>query len=162
MSTSTPDLLSLCQPEPSRVFRNLAPAALTESALRLGEASLTDTGALVARTGVFTGRSPKDKFLVDDAQTHTLVDWGPVNQPLSPSQFNGLLQRMAAHAHTRDLFVFDGFAGADPDSRLPLRIITQYAWHSLFAHQLFVRATPEELQTPSAAVYHFRPAELSG
>lgn len=141
----SPDILSLCQPDASRVFSNLSPAALTEATLSRREAQLTDTGALVARTGAFTGRSPKDKFLVDDDQTHARVDWGPINQPLSPAQFDGLLARMTAHARALDLFVFDGFAGADPAHRLPIRVITQYAWHSLFAHQLFLRATPEEL-----------------
>ncbi len=147
MPQSSPDLLSTCQPDATRLFFHLSPAALTEAALIRGEASLTDTGALVARTGVFTGRSPKDKFLVDDAETHARVDWGPINQPLFPQQFDGLLQRMTADASARDLFVFDGFAGADTTHRLPIRIITQYAWHSLFAHQLFVRATPDELKT---------------
>ncbi len=145
MPQSSPDILSLCQPDAARVFRSLSPAALVEAALRLEEAKLTDTGALVAQTGAFTGRSPKDKFLVDDAQSHARVDWGPVNQPLTPEQFDGLMQRMAAYARSRDLFVFDGFAGADPAHRLPIRIITQYAWHSLFAHQLFLRATADEL-----------------
>ncbi len=145
MPHPSPDLLSQCQPDASRVFADLSPAALVEAALGRREAHLTDTGALVARTGAFTGRSPKDKFLVDDAETHPLVDWGPINQPLTLAQFDGLLGRMTAHAHARDLFVFDGFAGADTAHRLPIRIITQYAWHSLFAHQLFVRATPGEM-----------------
>ncbi|MDQ2799372.1 MAG: phosphoenolpyruvate carboxykinase (ATP), partial [Armatimonadota bacterium] len=95
--------------------------------------------------GKYTGRSPKDKFLVDDGETHSRVDWGKTNQPLPPEKFDALLREMMAFAAGRELFVFEGFAGADLASRLPIRIITQYAWHSLFAHQLFVRPTPAEL-----------------
>ncbi len=129
------------------LHRNLSPAALIEEAVQRGEALLTDTGALTARTGKYTGRSPKDKFLVDDQQTHPQVDWGSVNQPLSPEVFDALHARMAAWVRGRDLFVFDGFVGADPRYRLPIRIVTEYAWHSLFARQLFVRPTPAELET---------------
>lgn len=151
MPHSFPDLLALCRADTARVFADLSPAALTEAALARREAQLTETGALVARTGAFTGRSPKDKFLVDDAETHDRVDWGPVNQPLTPAQFDGLLARMTLDAREGDLFVFNGFAGADPAHRLPIRIITRYAWHSLFAHQLFLRATPAELAAHSPA-----------
>ena len=129
----------------SPVRSNLSVAALMEESLRRGEARLSSTGALTAVTGQYTGRSPKDKFLVDDGETHARVDWGKTNQPLAAGQFDLLHADMAAFAAGRELFVFDGFAGADPTYRLPIRIISQYAWHSLFAHQLFLRPTPEEL-----------------
>ena len=128
-----------------RLHLNLSVPALVEEALRRGEAGLSSTGALKATTGKYTGRSPKDKFLVDDAGTHGRVEWGKTNQPLMPGKFDAMARGMAAFAAGRDLFVFDGFGGADPAYRLPIRIITQYAWHSLFAHQLFVRPTPHEL-----------------
>ena len=124
---------------------NLSVPALVEEALRRGEASLSSTGALKATTGKYTGRSPKDKFLVDDAGTHGHVEWGKTNQPIPPDNFDAMARGMSAFAAGRELFVFDGFGGADPAYRLPIRIITQYAWHSLFAHQLFVRPTPNEM-----------------
>ena len=130
----------------SSVRSNLSVAALTEEALRRGEARLSSVGALSAVTGQYTGRSPKDKFLVDDSETHSRVDWGKTNQPLSAEQFDLLHSDMTAFAENRELFVFDGFGGADPSQRLAIRIITQYAWHSLFAQQLFVRPTPAELE----------------
>ena len=128
-----------------RLHLNLSVPALIEESLQRSEARLAATGALMAATGKYTGRSPKDKFLVDDAGTHDRVDWGKTNQPLPPGRFDALRREMAAFAGGRDLFVFEGYGGADPAYRLPIRIITQYAWHSLFAHQLFVRATLEEL-----------------
>lgn len=140
-----PDLLALLSESGATFRHNLSVPELTEEAVRRGEAQIAGTGALSARTGQYTGRSPRDKFLVDDAETHTLVDWGKTNQSLPPEKFAGLLERMTAFAAGRELFVFDGFAGADVRSRLSIRIITQYAWHSQFAHQLFLRPTPAEL-----------------
>ena len=139
------DIFSLLTRNGVTFRRNLSVPELTEEAVKRGEAQLADTGALTARTGQYTGRSPKDKFLVDDDETHGLIDWGKTNQPLAPEKFAGLLDRMAAFAAGRELFIFDGFAGADTGSRLAIRIITQYAWHSQFAHQLFIRPTPVEL-----------------
>ena len=141
----SPDLLRLLSEHAVTLRRNLSVPELTEEAVRRGEVQIADTGAITARTGQYTGRSPKDKFLVDDSETHGLVDWGKTNQPLPPERFAGLLEKMTAFAAGRELFVFDGFAGADVASRLAIRIITQYAWHSQFAHQLFIRPTPSEL-----------------
>ena len=140
-----PDILTLLTNSGARFHANLPVAALTEEALRRGEARLADTGALTAVTGKYMGRSPKDKFLVDDGETHSRVDWGKTNQPVAVDKFDGLLAQMAAFAAGRELFVFEGFAGADTDYRLPIRIITQYAWHSQFAHQLFLCPAPAEL-----------------
>jgi phosphoenolpyruvate carboxykinase (ATP) len=143
--TALPDIFSMLTQNGTQFHANLSVAELTEEAVKRGEAQLADTGALMASTGQYTGRSPKDKFLVDDDETHSRVDWGKTNQPLRPEKFDGLLDRMTAFAAGRELFVFDGFAGADPQTRLAIRIITQYAWHSQFAHQLFIRPTPAEL-----------------
>jgi phosphoenolpyruvate carboxykinase (ATP) len=128
-----------------RVHRNLPPAQLIETAIKRGEARLAANGALVAVTGPHTGRSPKDKFTVDDAVTHDLVDWGRVNQPFAPERFEALLERVFEHLRARDLFVQDLHCGADPLYRLPIRVISEYAWHSLFVRQLFVRPEHAEL-----------------
>jgi len=122
-----------------KLHRQLSTPALIEASLSRGEAQLTDTGALRATTGKYTGRSPKDKFLVDNPVTHDKVDWGKVNQPMPTDTFAALAARVVDAAAGRDLFVFDGFAGADPILQLPIRVVTEYAWHSLFAHQLFIR-----------------------
>jgi phosphoenolpyruvate carboxykinase (ATP) len=130
-----------------QVHKNLQVAQLVETALMQGEARLAANGALVAYTGARTGRSPKDKFTVDDEVTHTLVDWGRVNRPISPERFEALLQRVTKHMRERDLFIQDLYCGADPAYRLPIRIIAEYAWHALFVRQLFVRPEPGQLVT---------------
>jgi phosphoenolpyruvate carboxykinase (ATP) len=130
-----------------RVHANTSVARLVETALLRGEAQLAANGALMAVTGARTGRSPKDKFIVDDATTHELVDWGKVNKAISSEQFGALLERVLEHLKDRELFAQDLFSGADPEYRLPIRIISEYAWHSLFVHQLFVRPTAAELAT---------------
>ena len=125
--------------EGAHVHRNLSTPQLVEAAIARGEASLADNGALVALTGARTGRSPRDKFIVRDAITSDTVDWGKVNQPFDPAQFEALLARVVAHMRERDLYVLDLFAGADEQYRLPVQIIAEYAWHALFVKQLFVR-----------------------
>jgi phosphoenolpyruvate carboxykinase (ATP) len=122
-------------------------ARLVETALLRGEAQLAANGALMAVTGARTGRSPKDKFIVDDATTHELVDWGKVNKAISSEQFGALLERVLEHLKDRELFAQDLYSGADPEYQLPIRVISEYAWHSLFVHQLFVRPTAAELAT---------------
>jgi phosphoenolpyruvate carboxykinase (ATP) len=122
-------------------------ARLVETALLRGEAQLAANGALMAVTGARTGRSPKDKFIVDDATTHELVHWGKVNKAISPEQFGALLERVLEHLKDRDLFAQDLYSGADPEYQLPIRVISEYAWHSLFVHQLFVRPTAAQLAT---------------
>ena len=122
-----------------RAYWNLPPARLYEEALRRGEAVLAAEGPLVARTGEHTGRSPHDRFLVRGEAEAETVWWGKVNRPLERSQFNAVRDRLLAHIRERDLFVFDGYAGADPAYRLPVRVITELAWHSLFARNMFRR-----------------------
>jgi phosphoenolpyruvate carboxykinase (ATP) len=128
-----------------QVHGNLPVAQLVECALKRGEGRLAANGALVAATGARTGRSPKDKFTVDDALTHELVDWGPVNQPFAPERFAALLDRVVDHLRARELFVEDLYCGADPAYRFPIRVIAEYAWHALFVHQLFVRPDAVDL-----------------
>lgn len=127
------------------LYHNLSVAILVEHALMRGEAQLASNGALVVRTGKYTGRSPKDKFVVARPEYESLIDWGPVNQRMEPQIFEQLLARVTAYLHNRPLYVQDCFAGADPRYRLPVRVITEYAWHNLFAKQLFIRPSREEL-----------------
>ncbi len=127
-------------------YWNLGTAALIEHAVRRLEGTLAAGGALVVRTGQFTGRSPKDKYIVRDALTESTVHWGPVNQPLGPEQFGRLYAKMLAFLQGQEVYVQDCHAGADPAHRIPIRVITQLAWHNLFARQLFVR--PDPARTP--------------
>ena len=97
----------------SAVHRNLTPAQLTEAALRLNEGKLSNTGALVVTTGKYTGRSPKDKFIVDTDTIHNEIAWGKVNRPISREAFNSIKGKMIAYLQGKELYVFDGYAGAD-------------------------------------------------
>ena len=127
--------------EAGTVHWNLPPARLYEEAVQRGEAAISADGALICHTGEFTGRSPNDKFVVEEPGSSGEVWWGKVNKPISPAHFNGLLAKARKHLAGRDLFVFDGYAGADPRYRLPVRVITECAWQSLFASNMFVRET---------------------
>jgi phosphoenolpyruvate carboxykinase (ATP) len=121
------------------VYWNLSPARLIEMAVRRGEAMLASEGPLVCLTGSQTGRSPQDKFLVTDPAIDGEIWWGDVNRRFERERFDALRQRVLEYLGTRDLFVFDGSAGADPRFRLPVRVITEYAWHNLFARNMFLR-----------------------
>lgn len=122
-----------------RAIFQASPAALYEYAVRAGEASIAAGGPLVADTGEFTGRSPKDKFVVRDALTDSEIDWGKVNQALDPAHFALLRDEMFTAAAERTLFVQDLYAGSDPDTQVAVRVVTERAWHSLFVHNLFIR-----------------------
>jgi len=130
-----------------RAHRNLPAGALVEHAIRRSEGRLAANGALVAETGKRTGRSPKDKFTVQDSLTTGQVDWGAVNQPFEPAKFDALFERVLEHAGRQELFLQDLYAGADPKYRLPIRVINTLAWHNLFVRQLFVRPSREERQS---------------
>ncbi len=130
------------------VYWNLPAAQLYEQAVRRGEARIACEGPLVATTGKHTGRSPNDKFTVRDATTEGEVWWGDVNRPFDAERFDRLLAKVQAHVADKDLFVFDGYAGADPNYRLPVRVITEQAWHNLFAQNMFLHeADGEKLKT---------------
>ncbi|MFJ7736730.1 phosphoenolpyruvate carboxykinase (ATP) [Lysinibacillus sp. NPDC097287] len=119
---------------------------LVEKATSRGEALLTVDGAVSAETGKYTGRSPKDKYTVEEAGSKDQIDWGNVNQPISSEVFDNLYVKVVNYLKEKDeLFVFKGFAGADKDSQLSIQVINEYAWHNLFVHQLFIRPTEEEL-----------------
>lgn len=130
-----------------QVYRNLSVPQLIEEALKRHEGVLAANGALCVETGKYTGRSPADKFIVDEPELHEEVNWNKVNVPISPKKFDLLYKRMQAYIQGRDLFIFDGYVGVDPEYRLGVRVINQIASQNLFAHQMFLRPTPEELST---------------
>ncbi|EGQ21463.1 phosphoenolpyruvate carboxykinase (ATP) [Mammaliicoccus sciuri] len=135
----------------SNVTIQASVAELTEKAVAKGEAELSADGALAARTGKYTGRSPKDKFIVEDAVSKDKVDWGSVNKPISPDVFDSLYTKVIDHLKQKDeLFVFKGYAGADKDSQLSIQVVNELAWQNQFVHQLFIRPTAEELQSHEA------------
>src|SRR5437016_3420000 len=124
------------------VYWNLGTAQLVEQAIQRHEGMLASGGAFVVRTGQFTGRSPKDKYIVREPGTETTVNWGAVNQPMSEQKFESLYERMLGFWQGQDVFVQDCYAGADPSNTMPIRTVSQRAWHALFARQLFVRPDP--------------------
>jgi phosphoenolpyruvate carboxykinase (ATP) len=121
-------------------------SVLYEQIIKRGEGLVSHMGALAVKTGHYTGRAANEKFIVDEPTCHENVAWGKVNKPFDPQKFDELYKRMLAYMDGRNLFVQDCFAGADREHRLPLRIITERAWHSLFARNMFIRATPEEME----------------
>lgn len=130
---------------PSAVYRNLTPAQLTEAALRRGEGTLSNKGALVVKTGKYTGRSANDKFIVDSKGVHDKIAWGKVNKPVSQEGFDALYEKVVAYLQNREIFIFDGFAGADPKYTKSFRIVNELASQNLFIHQLLRRPSAEDL-----------------
>jgi phosphoenolpyruvate carboxykinase (ATP) len=130
-----------------KLHRNLSVPSLIELAICRKEGNLSSTGAFSVKTGKFTGRSPDDKYIVDDEYTHNSVDWGKVNHSISEENFEKIFLRMKKTIEGKEFFVFDGFVGADNNIRLPIRVITDKAWHTLFATQIFIRPTLRELES---------------
>lgn len=128
----------------TKTHYNLPVPKLVEKALERKEGVLAPNGALVVSTGKYTGRSPNDKYVVDTAAVHDVIDWKN-NQPISPEKFDKIYARLVAYLQNREVFVFDGFCGADPSMRLQVRFVNELAWQNLFVHQLFIRPTPEQL-----------------
>lgn len=128
------------------IYWNLNTPALYEQVLRRGEAVLAHLGPLVVRTGHHTGRSANDKFIVQEPGTEKDIWWGKINKPISSEIFDDIHRSMNLHLQTQDVYVQDCFVGASPRHRLPIRVITQYGWHNLFARNMFIQATPEELR----------------
>jgi len=132
---------------PSTVHRNLPVAKLVEIAVQKNEGILTATGSLSVKTGKYTGRSPDDRYIVFDDETHENVDWGKVNHQFPPGKFDKIFEKMKNFVDGKDLFIFDGFVGADLENRLSIRVINDHAWQNLFARQLFVRPSATELES---------------
>lgn len=129
-------------------YWNLHPAELVEETLALGQGVLTNTGALAIDTGEFTGRSPKDKFIVADETTQDSVWWGgQFNLPFDPIKFDRLFDRMTAYLTGRDVYVRDLYACADPRYRMSVRVVTEYPWSNMFADNMFIRPTEEEIMS---------------
>lgn len=126
---------------------NLSAARLFEEAIRRREGLAAAAGPLVVKTGKHTGRSPQDKFFVREPGSERRVDWGKSNKPFEQEAFDALLARVDEHLRDRDVFVVDAYAGADPQYRVPVRVVTEYAWQSLFARHLFIRPERADLRT---------------
>jgi phosphoenolpyruvate carboxykinase (ATP) len=139
-----------------RVYRNPTTALLYQHALARGEGVLGEGGPLVVDTGVHTGRSPKDKFIVREPGSESRIWWGPTNQPLSEDRFDALRGKVTAYLGGRDLYVVDAFAGADPAHRIAVRVVTDRAYHALFAKTMFIEPSADDLAdlTPQALVLH--------
>ena len=137
-------------------YWNLAAPALYEHSLRAGDVHLGDGGALVVRTGIHTGRSPNDKFIVEEEASADKIWWGSVNVPLSQNHFHGLKEKMRRHMADRALFVQDLYAGADISQRLKVRVVSESPWHSLFARNMFIQPeTPALVEfEPDFTVLH--------
>jgi phosphoenolpyruvate carboxykinase (ATP) len=130
---------------PGSVHRNLSAARLIEMAVARHEGALASSGALVTATGPRTGRSPSDRFFVAHGSSHGRIDWGGSNQPVQPEVFDALFERVRSYLQGRDLFVVDGFIGAEASHTIRLRVVCELAWHALFALQLFRRPEPSQL-----------------
>ena len=122
-------------------YVDLSAPILAELAVLRGEAQFAANGAIVAQTGVRTGRSPKDRFIVDEPSPSEAIDWGEVNQPISPEVFDALWDRVHVHLEDRENFISNLHVGADSEHYLPIKVTTEYAWHSLFGRALFI--TPD-------------------
>lgn len=144
-----------------RAKQDLSIAQLYEESLRRGEARLSQTGALVAYTGRYTGRSPQDKFIVKEPHSTEQIWWSPANQPFDAARFDALYERLNDHLKPKELFVQDLAVCAAPRYRITVRVITEHAWHSLFAQNLFIRdRSPKapEITVISAPSFHADPA----
>lgn len=122
------------------IFQNLSVEELIQQSIDRGEGVLAANKALTVETGKRTGRSPKDRFIVEEEKTAHEIDWGVINQPISETKFNKLWNRAEEYLNSRDVFISDLQVGADKQHYLPVKVMTEYAWHNLFAKQLFIRA----------------------
>ena len=135
---NTKEILDLVMSRASKAHVNLNPAELVRHAILNGEGVLNDTGALMADTGEFTGRSPKDKFCVVDDKTASTVWWGDVNQKFESSKFEALLNKVLNHYAGKQIYVRDAYACADERYKLNIRVINETAYHNLFCYNLFL------------------------
>lgn len=135
------------------VHRNLPIEVLVSQSLQKKEVISTKTGAIVVYTGKYTGRSPNDKFIVDTPLIHDQIDWGRINLPISNKYFRKLSKKMSSYLSAlNQLYIFDGFAGADEKYRLHVRVVSEYAYQSLFIQHLLLRPTPQQLKTHKPAL----------
>ncbi|UCE66013.1 MAG: phosphoenolpyruvate carboxykinase (ATP) [Candidatus Zixiibacteriota bacterium] len=139
-----------------RTCWNLHTPALYEEIIKRGEGNIAHLGPIVVRTGQYTGRAAKDKFIVEEPLSKDLIWWGDSNQPFDRGKFDNLFHKILAYLQGKDLFIQDCFAGADPEYRMPIRIVTETAWHSLFARNMFIQQKNEDLKNhiPVFTVLH--------
>jgi len=130
----------------SFAYWNLYPSELIEDTIRMGDGVLTDTGAIAINTGEFTGRSPKDKFVVKDETTENSVWWGEVNNIFDPEKFDALYNRMTAYLSGKEVWIRDAYVCASPKYRLNLRVVNELPWGNLFSYNLFLRPEREEIK----------------
>ena len=138
--------LELMGINPSSVKSNLSQDEWKNEELNRKEGRLSSNGTVIVNTGIYTGRSPNDRFIVKNKETEELIDWGDINLPLSEESFEILEDAVKKEMKQKDLFVFDGYAGADKRYRLPLRVVTMMAWQGHFSHNMFIRPTEKELE----------------
>jgi len=143
--SSKEELLHIFLQKPNVHF-NLALPKLMEFAIKREEGLLTKTGSILVTTGKYTGRSPNDRFFVQDETSKDVLNWGEVNKPISEEYFQKLYADIMTYLKEKELFVFDGFGGADPHHRYNLRFVNEYAWQNIFVRHLFIRPSREELQ----------------
>jgi len=132
--------------KPSKIFRNLSVQELVDIAVSRNEGIVTSTGSLSVKTGKYTGRSPDDRYIVYDDTTHDMIDWGTINHQFPVGKFDQIFEKLKKFVEGKELFVFDGFVGADKENRLPIRVVNDHAWQNLFARQLFIRPSATELE----------------
>lgn len=127
---------------------NLTPAALVEKSIIQGQGKLSSTGALVVKTGKFTGRSPKDRFIVKDSITENSVDWGDINLPISQKSYSQLYSKIKNYMNGLDeIYARNVFACANPNYKLSIKVYTEYPWQNIFVYNMFLRPTDKELTT---------------
>ena len=129
----------------SHIHWNLSTPALYEEIVKRREGMIAHLGPVVVRTGHYTGRSPDDKFIVREPSSEGKIWWGDVNRSFEQKQFDLLLYRLQAYLQGKDIFVQDCYAGAHPEHRVPIRVITETAWHNLFSRNMFVQLKNREL-----------------
>ncbi|MCZ6874169.1 MAG: phosphoenolpyruvate carboxykinase (ATP), partial [bacterium] len=154
--TDTKDLMRHGLRNTGSVHWNLSTAALYEAIIQRREGLLAHLGPMVVNTGEHTGRSPNDKFFVQEPSSEDQIWWGEINRPMAPESFERLKQRLFSYLQGKELFVQDCYAGADPAYRIGLRVITEKAWHSLFARNLFISAQSPDEKTylPEYTIIH--------
>lgn len=141
----------------ANVYRNLSTPALYEEAILRGEGEVGHLGPLVVSTGKYTGRSADDKFIVKEPSSEDLIWWGKINRPIEVGDFDKVLYGLRSYLQNKDIFVQDCYAGADPEYRIKVRVVTEHAWHSLFARNMFIRELdPDVLEDfePDYTVLH--------
>lgn len=136
---------------PSQAYWNLSPGSLVEKTIALGQGSLSDSEALCVHTGAFTGRSPKDRFIVRDSETEQSVNWGDINIPVSTFVFDNLYQKICAYLEGKEIWVRDCAACADPRYQIGVRVINETPWANLFCHHLFIRNNEPVSRAPGKA-----------